>query len=82
VGAIDIATVSDRHDADKVLGLVELVDHTEGAPSSRESTLVLEHQPLAESLRVAANRFQGLKHGCGDLNREPVKLAQGGRHHL
>jgi hypothetical protein len=82
VGAVDIATVSDRHDANEVLVFVELVDHTVGAPSSRKSTLVLEHQPLAESLRVAANRFQCRKYGCGNLNREPVKPAPRGRHHL
>ena len=82
VGAVDIAAVSDRDDADEMLGLVELVDHTVGTPSSRESTLVLEHQPLSESLWVTADRFQSLQHGCCDLDREPVKLAPGGRHHL
>jgi hypothetical protein len=82
VGAVDIAAVSDRDDADEMLGLVELIDHAVGTPSSRESTLVLEHEPLAESLRVAANRFQGLKYGCGDLDRKPINLAPGGRHHL
>ena len=82
MGTAGIAAVSDRHHADEMPGLVELVDHAVGTPSSRESTLVLEHQPFAESLRVAANRFQGLKHGCGDPNRELVKLAPGGRHHL
>ena len=34
MGAVDIAAVSDRCHADKVLGLVELVDHAVGTPSS------------------------------------------------